>query len=198
RAGQRAGLSGPAGAPGAVGRHRRPERGVPGQRHGRGSGRVRRAAGHRTGGHRTGGQPRAGPAGPRRPPRPGRRATRPPPPPPRRPAAAAAPATSTAAARLDALTAAWGRDWQADWLGGLLALAGERPQAALEAFERVRAVLPGEPAPKLALGMCAELLGRTGDAARWYDLVSTTDPACTTASAGLGRMRAAAGDRAGA
>src|SRR5262249_56843907 len=40
--------------------------------------------------------------------------------------------------------------------------------------------------------------GRRGEAARGYDLVSTTDPACTTASAGLGRMRAAAGDRAGA
>src|SRR5262249_51480070 len=40
--------------------------------------------------------------------------------------------------------------------------------------------------------------GRRGEAARGYDLVSTTDPACTTASAGLGRMRAATGDRAGA
>src|SRR5262249_62417027 len=54
------------------------------------------------------------------------------------------------------------------------------------------------PSPKPAWGRCAERLGRTGDAARWSDLVPTTDPACTTAAAGLGRMRAAAGDRAGA
>jgi serine/threonine-protein kinase PknG len=106
--------------------------------------------------------------------------------------------TAAAAARLEALTAAWGQDWQADWLGGLLALARAEAGAARDAFERVRAELPGEPAPKLALAMCAELLDHTEDADRWYDLVSTTDPACTSAAAGLGRVRAAAGDRAGA
>ncbi|MEN3358553.1 MAG: serine/threonine-protein kinase PknG [Mycobacteriales bacterium] len=113
-------------------------------------------------------------------------------------ASTAAASTAGAAARLVALRAAWGQDWQADWLGGLVALAQEQPAAAAEAFERVRAELPGEPAPKLALGMCGELLDRPEDAARWYDLVATTEPACTSAAAGLGRARAAAGDRAGA
>jgi serine/threonine-protein kinase PknG len=105
---------------------------------------------------------------------------------------------SVAATRLDTLAATWGQDWQAVWLGGLLALAQQEATAARDAFEGVRAVLPGEPGPKLALGMCAEILGETEAAARWYDLVSTTDPAFTSAAAGLGRMRAAAGDRAGA
>jgi serine/threonine-protein kinase PknG len=103
-----------------------------------------------------------------------------------------------AAARLDTLTAAWGEDWQAAWLSGLLALGRQQAAVARGAFEGVRAMLPGEPAAKLALGMCAEILDETQDAARWYDLVSTADPAFTSAAAGLGRMRAAAGDRAGA
>jgi serine/threonine-protein kinase PknG len=105
---------------------------------------------------------------------------------------------AAAAGRLDTLVATWGRDWAAVWLAGLLALARDDAAAAQDAFEEVRAVLPGEPAPKLALAMCAELLDETTTAARWYDLVSLTDPAYTSASAGLGRVRAASGDAAGA
>jgi serine/threonine-protein kinase PknG len=107
-------------------------------------------------------------------------------------------ASAQAAAKLSELVAAWGQDWQADWLGGLLALAQGLPDAAQVAFERVRDWLPGELAPKLALGMCAEIREDWSGATRWYGLVSTTDPAYTSAAAGLGRVRAAAGDRAGA
>jgi serine/threonine-protein kinase PknG len=114
------------------------------------------------------------------------------------PAGAPAGDATAAAARLAELTAAWGQDWQAVWLSGLLALARRQPEPARDAFELVRAVLPGEPAPKLALAMCAELLADTETATRWYDLVSSTDPAITSAAAGLGRVRVAAGDRAGA
>jgi serine/threonine-protein kinase PknG len=107
-------------------------------------------------------------------------------------------AGAQAASRLSTLAETWGRDWQTDWLGGLLALAQDLPDAAQVAFERVRDTLPGEIAPKLALGMVSELRADWAGATRWYGLVSTTDPAYTSAAAGLGRVRAAAGDRAGA
>jgi serine/threonine-protein kinase PknG len=107
-------------------------------------------------------------------------------------------AGAQAASRLSTLAETWGRDWQTDWLGGLLSLAQDLPDAAQVAFERVRDTLPGELAPKLALGMVSELREDWAGATRWYGLVSTTDPAYTSAAAGLGRVRAAAGDRAGA
>jgi serine/threonine-protein kinase PknG len=46
--------------------------------------------------------------------------------------------------------------------------------------------------------VAAESAGRTAEAARWYDVVSRTDPAFTSAAFGLARCRADAGDRPGA
>src|SRR5207302_9768186 len=69
-------------------------------------------------------------------------------------------------------------------------------------FESVYRAVPGELAPKLALGLACEF-GRVpgGDmaaAGRWYEIVARTDPSITSASFGLARCRLDAGDRAGA
>ena len=57
---------------------------------------------------------------------------------------------------------------------------------------------PGEPAPKLALGICAEVLGQPDNAADYYGLVWTTDRSHVSAAFGLARVGLATGDRAAA
>jgi serine/threonine-protein kinase PknG len=89
-------------------------------------------------------------------------------------------------------------EWRANWYRGLADLAQGRPAAALTSFRKVYDAVPGELAPKLALGVAAESAGRLADAAGWYDVVSRTDTAYTTAAFGLARCRRAARDRAGA
>ncbi|CAM5593530.1 Serine/threonine-protein kinase PknD [Streptomyces microflavus] len=78
-------------------------------------------------------------------------------------------------------------------------LAGDRRPRGRGALLRrgVRRV-PGEPAPKLALGICAEVLGQLDNAAEYYRLVWATDPSFVSAAFGLARVQIAAGDRAGA
>ncbi|WBP86664.1 tetratricopeptide repeat protein [Kitasatospora cathayae] len=68
-------------------------------------------------------------------------------------------------------------------------------RAAAEAFDAVYDAFPGEAAPKLALAICAELLGDGGDAAEFYRLVWTTDQAYLSAAFGLARVRLAEDDR---
>jgi serine/threonine-protein kinase PknG len=58
--------------------------------------------------------------------------------------------------------------------------------------------VPGELAPKLALGVACELADDAAGAARWYEVVSRTDPGHTTATFGLARCLLAGGDRAAA
>ncbi|MGD3107208.1 tetratricopeptide repeat protein [Streptomyces sp. YGL11-2] len=89
-------------------------------------------------------------------------------------------------------------DWRTVWHRGLVALAtGDREGAAL-AFDAVYDAFPGEPAPKLALGISAELLGQLENAAEYYRLVWTADRGYVSAAFGLARVRLAADDRAGA
>jgi serine/threonine-protein kinase PknG len=98
----------------------------------------------------------------------------------------------------DELNATGGADWRLAWYDGLLALAtGEYP-AARARFDVVYSGLPGELAPQLALALSLELAGERATAAGYYDVVSRTDRAFTTAAAGLARCRLAAGDRTGA
>jgi serine/threonine-protein kinase PknG len=97
----------------------------------------------------------------------------------------------------DALLASEGSDWRIAWYSGLLSLATDRFDEAREQFDAVYSALPGELAPQLALGLTLELAGDPG-AAGYYDVVSRTDPAYTTAAAGLARCRLGAGDRNGA
>jgi serine/threonine-protein kinase PknG len=89
-------------------------------------------------------------------------------------------------------------EWRAAWYRGIAELASERPEAALGSLTAVYHAVPGELAPKLALGMAAESAGDVAGAAAWYDVVSSTDPAYTTATFGLARCRFGGGDLAGA
>ncbi|MDI2125193.1 serine/threonine-protein kinase [Yinghuangia seranimata] len=89
-------------------------------------------------------------------------------------------------------------DWRLAWYRGLAALAEGRADSALAAFDAVRSQLPGERAPRLALGVALELTGRPAEAAREYDGVWRTDRSYVSAAFGLARCRLAGGDRAGA
>ncbi|MFF0286450.1 tetratricopeptide repeat protein [Streptomyces sp. NPDC005262] len=89
-------------------------------------------------------------------------------------------------------------DWRVVWYRGIASLVtGDNESAALS-FDAVYDAFPGEPAPKLALGICAEVLGQLDNAAEYYRLVWTTDPSFVSAAFGLARVQTAAGDRAGA
>ncbi|UKY50293.1 serine/threonine-protein kinase [Streptomyces inhibens] len=114
-------------------------------------------------------------------------------------AIAAKPAEEWAAAgRRGTAFEQWGADWRVVWHRGLVSLtAGDRESAAL-AFDAVYDAFPGEPAPKLALGICAELLGQLDNAVEYYRLVWATDRSYVSAAFGLARVRLAAGDRRGA
>lgn len=93
-------------------------------------------------------------------------------------------------------------DWRVVWYRGLTALVaadGEAsPAEAADAFDAVYDAFPGEAAPKVALGLCSELLGRPEEAAGFYRLVWSTDRSYVGAAFGLARVRLGAGDRVGA
>ncbi|MFJ2895907.1 tetratricopeptide repeat protein [Streptomyces sp. NPDC087218] len=88
-------------------------------------------------------------------------------------------------------------DWRVVWYRGVTSLVtGEHENAALS-FDAVYDAFPGESAPKLALGICAEVLDQPDNAAEYYRLVWTTDPGFVSAAFGLARVRLATGNRAG-
>ncbi|MEH1167291.1 tetratricopeptide repeat protein [Micromonospora sp. CPCC 205539] len=89
-------------------------------------------------------------------------------------------------------------DWRIAWHHGLLALANDRVDEARRQFDAVYGDIPGEIAPKLALGYCAERGGDAAAAARFYAAVWLRDPFQASAAFGLARLRLAATDRAGA
>ncbi|MEV5983637.1 tetratricopeptide repeat protein [Streptomyces sp. NPDC052051] len=96
---------------------------------------------------------------------------------------------------LAALEADHTDDWRVVWYRGITALVtGDHASAALS-FDAIYDAFPGEPAPKLALGLCAEVLGQLDNAAEYYRLVWTTDPSYVSAAFGLARVQLAAGDR---
>ncbi|MFC8224430.1 tetratricopeptide repeat protein [Streptomyces sp. NPDC057287] len=89
-------------------------------------------------------------------------------------------------------------DWRVVWYRGIASLVtGDHENAALS-FDAVYDAFPGEPAPKLALGVCAEVLGQLDNAAEYYRLVWATDPSFVSSAFGLARVQIAAGNRAAA
>ncbi|WUU15446.1 serine/threonine-protein kinase PknG [Streptomyces sp. NBC_00663] len=86
-------------------------------------------------------------------------------------------------------------DWRVVWYRGVAALVTGDHEAAALAFDAIYDAFPGEPAPKLALGLCAEVLGQLDNAAEYYRLVWATDPSYVSAAFGLARVQLAAGDR---
>jgi serine/threonine-protein kinase PknG len=89
-------------------------------------------------------------------------------------------------------------EWRAVWYRGVAELASADTAAARQSLSAVYAALPGESAPKLALGLACETAGDPAEASQWYEIVARTDPSVTCASFGLARCRMALGDRAGA
>jgi len=89
-------------------------------------------------------------------------------------------------------------DWRVVWYRGVAALVTGDHEGAALAFDAIYDAFPGEPAPKLALGLCAEVLGQLDNAAEYYRLVWSTDPSFVSSAFGLARVQLAAGDRRGA
>ncbi|AUA11892.1 protein kinase [Streptomyces sp. SID8382] len=89
-------------------------------------------------------------------------------------------------------------NWRLSWHRALLRLADGAVADARREFDEVYSALPGEYAPKLALGYCAEHLGDHEAAKRFYDAVWQRNRSQGSAAFGLARLRLAAGDRGGA
>ncbi|MFF3844516.1 tetratricopeptide repeat protein [Streptomyces sp. NPDC002328] len=89
-------------------------------------------------------------------------------------------------------------DWRVVWYRGVASLVTGDQEGAALAFDAIYDAFPGEPSPKLALGLCAEMLGQLDNAAEYYRLVWSTDPSYVSAAFGLARVQLAAGDRRGA
>lgn len=89
-------------------------------------------------------------------------------------------------------------DWRVHWYRGKLLLHMENFQMAKNEFEKVYFEMPGEVAPKLAIGYCAELAGSLVEAQSFYTRVSRVDPNNTTACFGLARILVKKGDIVGA
>ncbi len=89
-------------------------------------------------------------------------------------------------------------DWRVQWYRGKMNLAAGNPQEAQKNFDQVYFDLPGETAPKMTLGLAAELAGNIDLAIRMYDIVSRVDDSCVSASFGLSRCLLKKNDRSGA
>ncbi|HSR86542.1 MAG TPA: tetratricopeptide repeat protein [Streptosporangiaceae bacterium] len=89
-------------------------------------------------------------------------------------------------------------DWRVTWYQGLHSLAHGDHRAARAAFDEVVETLPGELAPKLALGLAAEAAADFPAAARYFQVVWTVDRSYVSAGFGLARIRRRDGDKTGA
>ncbi|MCX4762218.1 serine/threonine-protein kinase PknG [Streptomyces sp. NBC_01275] len=89
-------------------------------------------------------------------------------------------------------------DWRVVWYRAVAGLVTGDHEGAALGFDAIYDAFPGEPTPKLALGLCAEVLGQLDNAAEYYRLVWSTDPSFVSSAFGLARVQLAAGDRAGA
>lgn len=89
-------------------------------------------------------------------------------------------------------------DWRVLWLRGRMRLANGDAHGARQDFDQVYFDLPGELAPKFALGLAAERAGNLDLARRMFDLVSRVDDTMVSAVFGLARCAMAAHDRTAA
>ncbi|QKT13082.1 serine/threonine-protein kinase [Rhodococcus sp. W8901] len=99
-------------------------------------------------------------------------------------------------------------DWRIEWYRGLASLLSNELTSAYASFDAVYSALPGEVAPKLALGATAELLLDHSDeegvdrwripAVSYYETVWRIDRNVVSAAFGSARRRAADGDVHGA
>ncbi len=89
-------------------------------------------------------------------------------------------------------------DWKVSWYRGKASLAAGDAKTARNEFDKVYFEMPGEVAPKLAIGFAAEQAGEIEIATAFYERVAKTDPNNTTAVFGLSRCLQARNDFAGA
>lgn len=90
-------------------------------------------------------------------------------------------------------------EWRAVWVSGLAALQRQDFAAAQASFNAVYGQVPGELAPKLALGLACERGGEDLVAENLYATCASTDANYVAPAAfGLARIRLARGDVAGA
>jgi serine/threonine-protein kinase PknG len=97
------------------------------------------------------------------------------------------PGLGRAADELATLRGSGQNDWRLVWYQGLLSLAEGQGAEAWRAFAAIRDLLPGEPAPKLALAMCAEQLGQPELARHYYQTVWRTGREFVGAAFGAAR-----------
>ncbi|MCO6721102.1 MULTISPECIES: tetratricopeptide repeat protein, partial [unclassified Streptomyces] len=86
-------------------------------------------------------------------------------------------------------------DWRLVWYRGVTSLASGDFEGAALSFDALYDAFPGEPAPKLALGLAAEVLGQGENAAEYYRLVWSCDPSFVSAAFSLARVQWASGLR---
>ncbi|MCX4723921.1 serine/threonine protein kinase [Streptomyces sp. NBC_01306] len=83
-------------------------------------------------------------------------------------------------------------DWRIDWHLGLLALAAGNTDGAGLRFDAIYDAIPGEYAPKIALGYCAERRREWPQALRLYDAVRRRNHSLGGAAFGCARVLLAA------
>ncbi|WP_327295380.1 serine/threonine protein kinase [Streptomyces sp. NBC_01197] len=89
-------------------------------------------------------------------------------------------------------------DWRIDWHLGLLALAAGNTDGAGLRFDAIYDAIPGEYAPKIALGYCAERRREWPQALRLYDAVRRRNHSLGGAAFGCARVLLAAANDAAA
>jgi serine/threonine-protein kinase PknG len=99
--------------------------------------------------------------------------------------------------KLDDLSDRVGWRWRLVWFRAVAALLSADYDSATKYFTEVLDTLPGELAPKLALGATAELAGSTTDLT-FYKTAWNTDNGVISAGFGLARAQSAKGERAAA
>ena len=104
----------------------------------------------------------------------------------------------TASRLLDTLAAEDEFNWKVAWYCGKLRLAAGDGQASRNEFDKVYFEMPGEVAPKLAIGFASERAGDIPIATAFYERVAKTDPNNTTAIFGWARCLQASNDFDGA
>lgn len=93
-------------------------------------------------------------------------------------------------AQLAAVEATDPFDWRPHWYRGLWLLIQNKGAQALGHFERCYFEMPGELAPRLGMGMAAEMAGDFERALPYYDRVGRVDPGFVTAHVGAARCQA--------
>ncbi|MGD0241028.1 MAG: tetratricopeptide repeat protein [Streptosporangiaceae bacterium] len=89
-------------------------------------------------------------------------------------------------------------DYRVQWHKALIELSAGNVEGALAGFSAVHRAVPGEVAPKVSLGLCAEYLANTAMAERWYQMAWQADRSYVSAAFGLARTQMRLGNRAAA